>query len=305
MSLARGDRSLQEELDWAMARLDKAGYHVRSKVRLLVDPNLDIIGYANEEDGIQHIVICEMEPLIPPTATKYFGSQNYFVVNDPRTRMIYDDARHFVLTTTEKFDIITSDPIDPWVKGCAALNTVDYYAMCKQHLNPGGVVSLWIPLYESNPDTIKSVLATFFQVFPDGILWSNDTDGEGYDAVLFGQVGPTKIDLDAWQARLNRSDHARVKQSLAQVGFNTAVDVAATYAVQAGDLREWLGDAQINTDANLRLQYLAGMWLNSYHGRELLTEIRQFYRFPSNLFSGSNQRLQMLKFELESPRSQP
>ena len=59
MSLARGDRSLQEELDWAMARLAKAGFSVRSKVRLLVDPNLDIMGYANEEDGIQHIVIAE------------------------------------------------------------------------------------------------------------------------------------------------------------------------------------------------------------------------------------------------------
>jgi hypothetical protein len=59
LSLARGDRSLQEELDWAIDRLDKAGYHVRSKVRLLVDPNLDIMGYANEEGGIQHIVIAE------------------------------------------------------------------------------------------------------------------------------------------------------------------------------------------------------------------------------------------------------
>jgi len=59
LSLARGDRSLQEELDWAMERLAKAGYPVRSKVRLLVDPNLDIMGYASEEEGIQHIVIAE------------------------------------------------------------------------------------------------------------------------------------------------------------------------------------------------------------------------------------------------------
>jgi len=59
LSLARGDRSLQEELDWAMERLAKAGYRVRSKVRLLVDPNLDIMGYASEEEGIQHIVIAE------------------------------------------------------------------------------------------------------------------------------------------------------------------------------------------------------------------------------------------------------
>jgi hypothetical protein len=59
LSLARGDRSLQEELDWAIARLAKAGYPVRSKVRLLVDPKLDIMGYASEEEGIQHIVIAE------------------------------------------------------------------------------------------------------------------------------------------------------------------------------------------------------------------------------------------------------
>ena len=59
MSLARGDRSLQEELDWAIERLAKAGYPVRSKVRLLVDPNLDIMGYASEEGGIQHVVIAE------------------------------------------------------------------------------------------------------------------------------------------------------------------------------------------------------------------------------------------------------
>lgn len=59
MSLARGDRSLQEELDWAMDRLAKSGYQVRSKVRLLVDPKLDIMGYASEEEGVQHIVIAE------------------------------------------------------------------------------------------------------------------------------------------------------------------------------------------------------------------------------------------------------
>jgi len=59
LSLAKGDRSLQEELDWAIARLTKAGFPVRSKVRLLVDPKLDIMGYASEEEGIQHIVIAE------------------------------------------------------------------------------------------------------------------------------------------------------------------------------------------------------------------------------------------------------
>ena len=101
--------------------------------------------------------------------------ENPHTVNGKQVEVVYDDGRHFLRTTREKFDIITSDPIDPWVKGCAALNTVEYYQMCSDHLNPGGSVSLWIPLYESNLDTTKSVIATFFKVFPNGILWSNDT----------------------------------------------------------------------------------------------------------------------------------
>ena len=52
--------------------------------------------------GIKRIVICELEPLIPPTSTKYFAAQNYNVMHDPRTQIVYDDARHFVLTTPEK-----------------------------------------------------------------------------------------------------------------------------------------------------------------------------------------------------------
>ena len=74
--------------------------------------------------------------------------------------------RHFIRTTKEKFDVITSDPIDPWVKGCAALNTVEYYQMCKAHLNPGGVMSLWIPFYESNSRHDQKRAGDVFQGVP-------------------------------------------------------------------------------------------------------------------------------------------
>ena len=91
--------------------------------------------------------------------------------------------------------------------------------MCRDHLNPGGSVCLWIPLYESNLETTKSLIATFFQVFPNGILWSNEREGFGYDAILFGQVEPTVIDVDALQKRLDQPDHRPVKKSLSDVGF--------------------------------------------------------------------------------------
>ena len=59
--------------------------------------------------------------MIPPTTTEWFGDENYRVAQDKRTQITYDDARHFVRTTKETFDIITSDPIHPFVKGSAAL----------------------------------------------------------------------------------------------------------------------------------------------------------------------------------------
>ena len=125
---------------------------------------------------IKRIVICEIEPLIPQMVSGYFSEENYNVVKDPRVEIVYDDARRFILTSKEKFDIITSDPIHPWVKGAATLYTREYFELVKRHLKPGGVVTQWVPLYESTIEVVKSEMATFFAVFPDGIVWINDRE---------------------------------------------------------------------------------------------------------------------------------
>jgi spermidine synthase len=236
---------------------------------------------------IKRIVICELEKLIPPAATQYFGDENYHVLNDPRTEIHYDDARHYVLTTSEKFDVITSDPIHPWVKGAATLYSKEYFEECKRHLNPGGVITQWVPLYESDPDTVKSEIATFFDVFPNGTIWANDNNGQGYDVVLLGQAEPTKIGVDAMQARLDRADYAKVRESLQVVGFSSALSLLETYLGRAPDLRMWLAGAQINRDIDLRLQYLAGMGVNNFSASAIASEIARARKFPTDLFTGS------------------
>lgn len=236
---------------------------------------------------VERILLCEIEPLIPKIASIYFSRENYNVVDDPRVEIVYDDARHYILTTQEKFDVITSDPIHPWVKGSAALYTREYFALCKRRLNPGGVVTQWVPLYESNEDVVKSEIATFFTAFPEGTIWSNDIEGEGYDVVLLGRTEPFKIDVDALGRRLLREDHRRVADSLAEVNFTCATDLLCTYAGRGPDLATWLKDAQINTDRNLRLQYLAGLGLNAYRGAEIYDKILACRKFPETLFTGS------------------
>jgi len=126
----------------------------------------------------------------------YFARENHDVVRNPKVRIAIDDARHFVLTSRETFDAITSDPLDPWVRGAATLYTKEFFEAAKQHLNPGGVITLFVQLYESNPEAVKSEIATFFEVFPDGIIAGNTFRGVGYDVVLLGQAGPMRIDLD-------------------------------------------------------------------------------------------------------------
>jgi spermidine synthase len=250
--------------------------------------------------SVRRITICELEPLIPPAATRYFRAENYNVMNDERTSIHYDDARHFILTSKDKYDIITSDPIHPWVKGTATLYSKEYFELCKRHLNPGGIVTQWVPLYESDVQTVKSELATFFEAFPNGTIWGNDINGEGYDTVLLGQAEPTKINVDALQQRLDQPAYASVAKSMQGVGFRSAVDLLSTYAGRAQDLAPWLRDAQINEDLNMRLQYLAGMGLNYDRPVVLYKDILSFRRFPEDIFSGSADHMAALRFAIAS-----
>ena len=173
-------------------------------------------GAVSIDPAVEHETIAEIEPLVPKVVSTYFAEHNFDVVRNPKVHVRIDDARHFVETTREKFDAITSDPLDPWVKGAAMLYTVEFFEMAKEHLNPGGVVTLFVQLYESNMAAVKSEIGTFLEVFPNGVVWGNTNEGKGYDLVLLGQKGPTKIDVDAIQAKLQRPEYAPMKQVAAR-----------------------------------------------------------------------------------------
>jgi spermidine synthase len=236
---------------------------------------------------LENLVICELEKFIPPASTQYFGKENYEVLHNAHTRMVYDDARHYIFTTRDKFDVITTDPIHPWVKGTSVLYSKEYYELVKQHLNPDGVVAQWLPIYDSDPDTIKTELATFFAVFPEGTIWSNNLNGDGFDLVLLGQAQPGPINVDRLQARLDLESYAPIRASLGEVGFHSAVEFLATYAGRARDLQPLTNGAQINQDLNMRLQYIAGLGLNSMAFQQTYKEILKYRRFPEDLLVGT------------------
>jgi spermidine synthase len=244
---------------------------------------------------VRNLTICELEPFIPPASTKYFGKENYDVLHHGRTRMVYDDARHYIFTTRDKYDVITTDPIHPWVKGTSILYSREYYELVKQHLKPGGVVAQWLPIYDSDPETIRIELATFFAVFPQGTIWSNNLNGDGYDLVLLGQADPAPISIDAMQQRLDQPGYAPVIASISDVGFRSAVELMATYAGRAPDLASMLVGTQINEDMNMRLQYIAGLGLNSMAYQGIYKDILKHRKFPEGFLTGTGGRMDALR----------
>jgi spermidine synthase len=248
-------------------------------------------------------IIAEIEPLVPRVVSTHFAAHNFDVVRNPKVTVHLDDARHYLLTTDEKFDAITSDPLDPWVKGAATLYTREFFQVVRDHLNPGGVVTLFVQLYESNEAAVKSEIATFLDTFPNGAVFANTVNGQGYDLVLFGQVEARKIDVDAVQARLADPANEAVAKSLREVGITSAVELFGTYAGRKADMKTWLSDAQINTDSNLKLQYLAGMGLNLYQSDAIYKAMIRESKYPDDLFTGTPETLASLRGKIDAALS--
>ncbi len=236
--------------------------------------------------GIEHITVCEIEPVIPPTSTRYFGKYNYEVYLNPKTHVVFDDARHYLLTTKDKFDIIASDPLDVFAKGTAAIYSKEYFDSVKAHLNPGGLFTLYVPLYESDVRTVKSELATFFEAFPHSTIWANTVNGQGYDMVFMGHLEQPTINVSEMQARLDRPDYAPVKQSLLDIGVGSITDLLSNYAGQNADLGAWSAGAEINRDIDLRLQYLGGWGINSTLEDAIYRQLLRYRQMPRTLFTG-------------------
>jgi spermidine synthase len=256
-------------------------------------------GAVSVDPNVERLTIAEIEPLVPEVVSTYFGDFNFNVVSNPKTRVIVDDARHYLLTTDEKFDAITSDPLDPWVKGAAALYTREFWELAKQRLNPGGVVTVFVQLYESSPEAVKSEIATFFEAFPNGVIFGNEFQGEGYDTVLLGQLESGPIDVAAINRRLNEPGFEMVRQSLSEVGFPSAFHLYGSYAGRASEMGGYLAGAPINYDRNLRLQYLAGLGLNLRAAGSIYLDIVQYRRFPEGLFLGSDGDLAYMRQLIE------
>jgi spermidine synthase len=233
---------------------------------------------------VKRIVICEIEPRVVG-ATRQFAEENYHVLDNPKVEIVFDDARHFLATTREKFDIITSDPIHPWVRGNSILFSREYYHIVRNHLKPGGLATQWVPLYETSELAIKIQAKTFMEAFPNGTVWNTQTSGRGYDVVFVGGEEPLRLDVASIQRRID--ENPLLRQSLADVKINDAVDLLATYGASGHDMQAWLAGVPINRDFSLKLEYISGLALNAGEADPIYAHMVQGRTYPAFTATGA------------------
>jgi spermidine synthase len=232
---------------------------------------------------IKRIVICEIEPRVAG-ATRQFAEENFHVLDNQKVEVVFDDARHFLATTREKFDVITSDPIHPWVRGNSLLFSREYYQIVRDRLKPGGLATQWVPLYETSELAIKIQMQTFMDAFPNGTVWNTAITGKGYDVVLVGGESPLRLDVASMQRRID--ENPLIQSSLADAKINGAVDLLATYGANGHDMKSWLAGTPVNHDFSLKLEYISGMALNANAADAIYAGMVRGRTYPAFIATG-------------------
>ncbi len=121
--------------------------------------------------SVERVETIEIEPLMAQAA-RQFAPRNANVFADPKSVLVFDDAKTHFSTANRKYDIIISEPSNPWVSGVASLFTREFYRHVKRYLKPQGVLTQWFQLYEISPELVASVLLALGEEFPDYAIYA-------------------------------------------------------------------------------------------------------------------------------------
>lgn len=226
---------------------------------LLVRPQTDevlLIGLGSgvtlgsvEQFPVKRVTCVELEPAVVE-ATHYFEDVNNRPLTDPRLRLISNDGRNFIYTTDEKFDVIISEPSNPWLTGVANLFTLEYFKRGAERLKDDGLFGQWLQLYEMAPEDVRTLVATFNAAFPYVYIFRG---AEG-DLMLLGSKIERKLDLSIIQSHF---DEPRVAADLKRIKTTQATDVLSRFYLGPQEVAALASGARLNTDNNALIEFNA------------------------------------------------
>ena len=198
---------------------------------------------------IERADMLEISPQVVE-ASAWFETENEAALDDPRTRLILADGRSHLLLSSHSYDVIISEPSNPWMAGVATLFTREFFQAARDRLKPRGILCQWAHTYGISDEDLRSITGTFLSVFPDGAMW---LVGDG-DVLLIGSTGPL-------EPRLRRIDASRerpgVGAALAAVGVRDAFSLLSSFVGSGRALQHYSAGAPIQTDDRNALEFSA------------------------------------------------
>lgn len=170
------------------------------------------VGAVTCHPSLQHLDAVEISREVIEGAA-LFREVNHNALEHPRVRVIEEDAKSFLLLTDRRYDVIISEPSNPWMAGVAGVFSLEFYETCRSRLVPDGLMLQWIQVYEFSDAGLDMVVGTFSRVFPHVSLWRSIQG----DLFLVGALQPPAVDLAAFAERLQ---HPTVNADLARVGLD-------------------------------------------------------------------------------------
>jgi spermidine synthase len=196
---------------------------------------------------LEEAAVLEISPDVVE-ASRFFEAENHRALQDPRTRLIVGDGRTHLLLGHQQFDMIVSEPSNPWMAGIASLFTREFFQAARNRLAPGGVLCQWAHTYDISSGDLRSIVATFLSVFPDGTLW---LVGDA-DVLLVGSTEPLDARIAGMAAAMQRPG---VAEDLANVGVRTPFPLLSMFVAQGEALKAWADGAPIQTDDRSPLEF--------------------------------------------------
>jgi spermidine synthase len=264
---------------------------------LLVKPEAKdvlVIGYASgitagavARHAVNRIDCVEIEPAMQE-ASRFFDEENFHVMDDSRFNLIIDDGRSYVAAARHKYDVIISEPSNPWQSGSSRLFTREAFVNARNSLKQGGLMAQWMHLYGVDVETLRLVIRTFTSVFPHVSLW---VDPEFPDVIFLGSSEPIEINPVTLNDLFEKNP--RVSNSLARIGYPDAGSLFKAFLLDSAESRQYAQSGALNTDNLPLLEYRAPRSLYSHTALQdnikALLESKSPESFPATSVEGGKE----------------
>ncbi|MGH9385364.1 MAG: fused MFS/spermidine synthase [Vicinamibacterales bacterium] len=192
-------------------------------------------------------LVLEISPEVV-SASRFFDEENHRALENPRSRLIVGDGRTHLLFGREQYDVIVSEPSNPWMAGIASLFTREFFEAARARLAPGGLLCQWAHTYDISANDLRSIVGTFLSVFPDGTLW---LVGDA-DVLLIGSTESLDSRIAGVASTWRRPG---VAEDLASVEARDPFSVQSLFVASGPALAEWVGNAPPQVDDRLALEF--------------------------------------------------